>query len=394
VALDLVAGTLTFYKNGVSQGVAYSGLRGTFYPATGNNTTSQIGSFNFGQRPFYSGIPSGFNAINTYNNPVTTTWWGNGNTYPDLTWIKSRSATTSHMLMDTLRGPGTFLSSNNANQQWGSGGAYNWSKYGLVLANDGNTNVAGNTYVLWGWTAGQGNAVVNSYGTITATVSANPTAGFSIASYTGNGVFGATIGHGLGVTPSMIIVKGLQSNADWPVWHTSLTPVTGTQWLDLQVTDSTYPNRFNSTLMNSTVWGTGSQGGLGSEINNTGANYIAYAWTAVPGYSAFGSYVGNGSTDGPFIYTGFRPRFIMIKLSSAASYHWTIMDTARDPYNVSSDWLFPDLTAADTIQADTLTDILSNGFKPRTVNNNTNGNTNTYIYAAFAENPFKYALAR
>ena len=409
-ALDLVNGYIwwglngTWYQGGnpaTGANPAFTGVTTVGGPLTfaigwGNGTSISV-NLNQGQNGFVYTPPTGFSGPNTNNTPVGTQWWGNGNSYPDLTWIKSRSASTSHMLMDTVRGPSLYLSSNYANQQWGSGGAYNWSKYGLVLANDGNTNVAGNTYVLWGWTAGQGNTTVNSYGSITASVSANPTAGFSIASYTGNGVFGATIGHGLGVAPSMIIVKGLQQNADWPVWHTALSPVTGTQWFDLEVTDSTYPNRFNSTLMNSTVWGTGSQGGLGSEINNTGANYIAYAWAAVPGYSAFGSYVGNGSTDGPFIYCGFRPRWVMWKNNTTANYSWEIQDTARAPANQTTS--FANELRAETAGAESAGpgdpfDILSNGFKVRGSGGGINTSANTYIYAAFAENPFKYALAR
>ena len=397
IALDLVAGTLTFYKNGVSQGVAYSGLSGTFYPATGNNSATNAGSFNFGQRPFAYTPPVGFSAINTYNNPVTTAWWGNGNSYPDLTWIKSRSNATSHMLMDTVRGPGTFLSSNNTNQQWGSGGAYNWSRYGLVLANDGNTNVAGNTYVMWGWTAGQGNLSINGSGSITSTVSANPVAGFSIVTYPGNGSFGATVGHGLGVIPSMIIIKALSSipnTSNWIVLHQNATTMSN------YANSATFQlNNYTNILTLNTNNAVQASYVMDTQVNGQGYNYLAYCWASVPGYSAFGSYVGNGSTTaGPFVYTGFRPKWIMWKnTTNNGGYSWEIADTTRMPANQVTTFaneLRAESTAAESGGPGDQCDILSNGFRMFGTGGGNNSNGDTFIYAAFAENPFKYALAR
>ena len=363
---------------GVPAGL-YPGSRSSYVNANGPPTLD----FNFGQQPFVGTVPTGFTAINTYTNPVATAWWGNGNSYPDLTWIKSRSAGTSHMLMDTVRGPSLYLSTNTTNPQFGSGGAYNWSKYGLVLANDGNTNVAGNTYVLWGWTAGQGNAIVNTSGSISSTVSANPTAGFSIVSFNQSSAANYSIGHGLGVTPNFWIFKVLNGSYYW-VGHSGLAY---NQYLQV--------NSTAAAVTDSTVWNapaTSSVINVGSTwSSNTPNQVIAYCWTAVPGYSAFGSYTGNGSTDGPFVYTGFRPRWIMYKSTTEVSY-WNVFDTARSTYNVDGPYLNPNVPDAEG--STTLIDIISNGFKLRasSAGNNTNGAT--YVYAAFAENPFKYALAR
>jgi hypothetical protein len=360
-------------------------VSGTYVPScrASGGTGNSSGNLNFGQQPYAYAPPTGFNALNTYNNPVTATWWGNGNSYPDLTWIKSRSAATSHMLMDTVRGPSLYLSTDQTNPQYGSGGAYNWSKYGLVLANDGNTNVAGNTYVLWGWTAGQGNAVVNTSGSISSTVSANPTAGFSIVSFNQSSAANYSIGHGLGVTPNFWIFKVLNGSYYW-VGHSSLAY---NQYLQV--------NSTAAAVTDSTVWNapaTSSVINVGSTWTSNSPNQvIAYCWTAVPGYSAFGSYTGNGSTDGPFIYLGFRPRWILYKSTTETSY-WNVFDTARSTYNVDGPYLNPNVNSAEA--STTLIDILSNGFKLRTSSSGNNTSSATYIYAAFAENPFKYALAR
>jgi len=398
LAYDSGTGSLWIGRNGswlsgnpsTGTSPSFTGITGNWVPCIGTytNASSSAGmAANFGQQPFAYALPTGYATMNTFNVPVYTAWWGNGNTYPDFTWIKSRSAATYNMLMDTLRGPSLYLNSDTINPQYGSGGAYNWSKYGLVLANDGNTNVSGNTYVLWGWSAGQGNATINGSGSITSTVSANPTAGFSIVSYTGNGVSGATVGHGLGVAPSFIMVRNLTTLAqDWAVYSAALG---ATQYLNLDNSNSagTTSATWNNTPPTSAVFTIGPSSITGANA----ANYIAYCWTAVSGYSAFGSYTGNGSTDGPFIYTGFRPRWIMYKSATESSY-WNIFDTARSTYNVDGPYLNPNVNSAEG--STTLIDILSNGFKLRTSSSGNNTSSATYIYAAFAENPFKYALAR
>jgi len=257
--------------------------------------------------------------------------------------------------------------------------------------------VAGNTYVLWGWTAGQGNTVINGSGSITSSVSANPTAGFSIVSYTGNGSPGATIGHGLGVAPSMIIIRSLSPGLqDWPVGHAGVnngsSPWNYKMLLDLANSQSADANVWNNTAPSSAVFTVG-PGGL---VNLAANSYIAYCLTAVSGYSAFGSYTGTGTTDGPYIYTGFRPRWVMFKrIDNTGS--WNIFDSVRLPYNLDNLALQADNTNTEATYTtgNSPIDILSNGFKLRGTGNDGNASsTATYIYAAFAENPFKYALAR
>lgn len=401
-ALDLTNGYIwwglngTWYQGGnpatganpAFTGVTTAGGPLTFAMGWGNGTSISV-NLNQGQNGFVYTPPVGFSAPNTFTNSVGNTYYGSGTGYPDFTWIKSRSNATSHMLMDTVRGPSLYLNSDTTNPQYGSGGAYNWSKYGLVLANDGNTNVAGNTYVLWGWTAGQGNVSVNSSGTIASTVSTNPVAGFSIVTYPGNGQNGATVGHGLNVTPAMVMIKGTNSStggSNWLVWHQSISQ---SGWTNSAT--FTTSSIASILLLNSTSQGLSYV--FDAQINGVGGTYVAYCWAAVPGYSAFGSYAGNASTDGPFIYTGFRPRWIMIKGASFTS-DWVILDTVRNTYNAATSTLFPDLTAAETTGAAYPNiDILSNGWKMRSTSAYVNSNA-LFIYAAFAENPFKYAVAR
>jgi hypothetical protein len=216
------------------------------------------------------------------------------------------------------------------------------------------------------------------------------TQGFSVVTYTGTGA-NATVGHGLGVAPSMIIAKRRNAVEDWPVYHV----VTGPNqyaYLDSTQAFSAASSVWQNVTPTSTVFSIGTS----STTNASGGTYVAYCFAAVAGYSAFGSYTGNGSTDGPFVYTGFRPRWIMIKASSAAR-GWIIFDTARDPYNVSQYRLFANTSDAESsgTTANNI-DILSNGFKPRLGANSepSNESGTTYIYMAFAENSFKNALAR
>jgi hypothetical protein len=416
VALDLDAGTLVFYKNNSSQGTAFSSLSGTFCPAV-SNFNSGVVNLNFGQRAFAYTAPSGFKALVTTNLPTPTIgatsttqandyfdinlWTGTGATntitnsgsmQPDFVWIKSRSTANSHRLFDAVRGATKTLSSNDtAAEATESDSLTSFNSNGFTLGADtsgGGVNVSTRSYVGWQWNAGGSNAT-NTSGTITSTVRANTTSGFSVVGYTGTGV-NATVGHGLGVAPSMVIVK-CRNNAGqwWPVWHTSLT--SGAYILALQRTDAqgSYPNIFNSTIPTSSVFSVGTSG----DSNGSTFTYVAYCFAPVAGYSAFGSYTGNGSADGAFIYTGFRPRFILFKESSASGNDWYIFDSVRSTYNVATNRLFPNSSAAEATNFNTL-DILSNGWKLRDSNSAWNGSGSTYIYAAFAENPFKYSLAR
>jgi len=246
-------------------------------------------------------------------------------------------------------------------------------------------NLSGYTYVAWQWKA-NGAGVTNTAGSITSTVSANTTSGFSVVTYTGTGST-ATVGHGLGVAPSMLIVKRRNSTGDWGVYHASLS-ANGAVFLNLTDAYST-PGPWNNTAPTSSQFTIAT----GSFLNTNGGTYVAYCFAPIAGYSAVGSYTGNGSADGPFIYTGFRPRYILIKNSSAVE-DWYISDTSRDPYNQSNTALFADLSNAEAVNSARGIDFLSNGFKLRGISSANNASGNTYIYAAFAENPFRNALAR
>ena len=238
----------------------------------------------------------------------------------------------------------------------------------------------------WNWKA-NGAGVTNTAGSITSTVSANPTAGFSIITYTGNGTSGATIGHGLSSAPAFFVVKGRSFASNWLAQHISVGNGSA-MTLNSTAAASASSTYWNNTSPSSTVITLGN----GSETNPSGSTMVCYAFAPVAGFSAFGSFVGNGSSDGPFIFTGFRPKWIMIKRVTNAD-NWNISDTVRDPYNIVGNELYANLSNAEST-AQARYDIPSNGFKIRTAGSSFNGNANDYVYACFAENPFKYSLAR
>jgi hypothetical protein len=243
------------------------------------------------------------------------------------------------------------------------------------------------TYVGWQWRGSDSSAVSNTQGTITSTVSANTTAGFSVVTYSANSSSPATatIGHGLGAVPSMIIVKPRNTIDSWYVYHVS---VGNTKFLELNATaaETVYSTMWENTSPTSTVFTT-------KYLNQGNYNYVAYCFAPVAGYSAFGKYTGNGSDDGPFIYTGFTPKYVLVKRSDSAD-QWVIKDTARLNYNVNNVRLFAESSNAESTGVGAQIDILSNGFKCRSSNDLGNLNGGTYIYAAFAEVPTKFALGR
>ncbi len=314
---------------------------------------------------------------------------------PDWVWTKTRNAASSHRLTDSVRGVTKVLYSDLTDAEGTEAqGLLSFNTNGYT-AGTGSSNQNGTTYVGWQWKAG-GTAVSNTAGSITSSVSANTTAGFSVVTYTGTGAVGATVGHGLGVAPSLIIQKPRSAGTSDDNWHVYHSSIGATGALSLNTTSGTSTSAvwWNNTAPTSTVFTVGGSGAAGY-TNNNGSTYVAYCFAPVAGYSAFGSYVGNGSSDGSFIYTGMRPRFIMIKGSSFAS-NWFVIDTSRSAYNVSLDALRPNLSGAE-VNSPTTTysiDILSNGFKLRTSAADSNTNGATFIYMAFAENPFKYANAR
>jgi hypothetical protein len=412
VALDIDAGTLVFYKNNVSQGTAFTGLTsGPYFPAFGDGgtTNAQSWSANFGQRPFAYTAPSGFKALCTQNLPQPTiqkpskymdalayTGTGASNSIsslgfsPDLVWIKNRGTTTDHALYDILRGAQAQISSNTTGSEvTSSSGLTAFGSAGFTIGTSSLVNTSGTQYVAWSWDAGSTNST-NTSGSITSTIRTNPQAGFSIVSYTGNGTAGATIGHGLGSSPKMLVVKSRSRAGDnWDVYHASIG-ATGRLYLNLTNATDTSIAPWNNTAPTSSVFSVGTAG----DTNANTVTYIAYCFAEIEGYSKFGSYTGNGSADGPFVWCGFRPRWILFKASSVggAGYNWGIYDSARDTFNAFSGGLFPNLSDAEVTSA--FGDMLSNGFKLRNSSAAWNSSGQTYIFAAFAESPFKYARAR
>ena len=338
---------------------------------------------------------------------AATTYTGNGSTQavsnavngvsfqPDLVWAKNRNASagTNHAWYDSVRGVKNQLVSNSTGAEvaYATQGVTAFSSGGFTVVDNANGDYSvngsggtyGGTYVGWQWKAG-GTAVSNTSGSITSQVSANTTAGFSVVTYTGTGA-NATVGHGLGVAPSFIILKSRNNSDNWYAYHSSIG---NTGALNLNLTGATITNSgyWNNTSPTSSVISLGTITSFSSSWT-----YVAYCFAAVAGYSAFGSYTGNGSSDGPFTYLGFRPRFVMWKLSSTTG-DWQMWDSSRDTYNVVGNLLDANLSNAEA-SGQSAVDFLSNGFKNRSSSVG-NASGQTYIYAAFAENPFKYANAR
>ena len=302
---------------------------------------------------------------------------------PDLVWGKSRSNAINNSLVDSVRGVSKSLFSNLTDAEDSAAGYYitGFNSNGFTVGLGTTLNTNGATYVGWQWKAG-GTAVSNTDGTITTSISANQTSGFSVVTWAGTGASGS-IGHGLGATPNMVIIKNRTSSQYWFVNHISFS---ATLNLYLNTTDSTVSDGVFTSRSSTTI-------GIGGNVSTSANNYVAYCWAPIAGYSAFGSYVGNGSDDGPFIYTGFRPKFIFRKCSSTAGENSMQYDTSMNPYNASPEWLSPNLSAASNTAGGYYIDFLSNGVKIRhSATGNNSGRT--YIYMAFAENPFKYANAR
>jgi hypothetical protein len=394
VALDLDAGTLAFYKNNSSQGTAYSSLSGTFVAAVGDFSSSGI--LNFGQRPFTYTPPSGFKSLNTTNLPdstivqgaaymaaslytgnagsITVTNTVNGTSFqPDLVWVKARSSAYDNKLVDSVRGAsgGIYydLSSNSAAAQSLPGAGVNGlTSTGFTIGGGTNNGYNGNgtTFVAWQWKE-------------------SPTSGFDIVTLTSQASGTATYAHNLGVAPRFIITKQITAATSWGCYHASLGN-TGYVVLNSNAGFTTDANQWNNTSPTSSVFT------LGPNFAGS-VSTLVYLFADVAGFSKFGSYTGNGSTDGPFIYTGFRPRWIMVKYyAGSGANHWWVWDSARNTYNVMNDALVPNLSVAE--QSPLPVDFTANGFKFRTSNGEMNGSGTSYIYAAFAENPFKNALAR
>ena len=318
----------------------------------------------------------------------TKLYTGNGGTQsitdlgfqPDLTWIKQRGGTTSHVFYDAVRGAYWTIQSNTTNSQTADDGLTAWNSGGWNMGNVSTTNGNGLSYVGWNWKAGGGQGSSNTDGSINTTyTSANTTTGFSISKYTGNASAGATIGHGLGSVPKMVIVKKTNGAKDWNVYHVGMGATKGV-YLNLTNAEQTHGN-WNNTTPTNTVFSIGSD----DQVNGSGQTYIAYCFAEKQGYSKFSSYIGNANVNGPFVYTGFKPAFVIIKRTNLAN-DWLMQDNKR--YNINE-------TVAKTLKPNSALaegdtgnlDILSNGFKLRSTGTNTNASGGSYIYMAFAEQP-------
>jgi len=453
LAFDADAGKLWFAKNGTyynsgnpaagTNATVSSIASGNWFVSVGRIASTNDAQFNYGQQPFSYTPPTGFNRLNTFNLPTptigatasttankymdVTIWTGDGtstrsqtslNFQPDFVWAKSRSLAIGHTLYDAVRGAGASkaLFSNSTEVEGGTSGSTASSEFGYISSLNSNgfstssgsvngnyVNSTSNTYVAWNWKA-NGAGSSNTAGSINSTVSANTTAGFSVVTYTGTGSASDTVGHGLGVTPAMVITKRRSSGSgafNWMVKHSSLASnhnlILESTGASTDVT-SGFGSGGIANLSSSTTFGF--LNGTSSNPNNantSGATYVAYCFSQVAGYSAFGSYAGNGSTDGTFVFTGFRPRFVMIKRTDNVG-DWYMLDTSRDPYNLVTQKLMADLSAAENGNGESTStntlDILSNGFKMRSTNTASNQSGGTYIYMAFCESPFKFSNAR
>ena len=406
-----------------NQGYDFSGLGGnSFAPCiaasttggdctlnTGNPTASFIdttsNSDGNGYGLFADPVPSGFLALNTANLPTPTiadgsanfqttlytatgsalevNQVGNSTFQPDFVWVKNRTQASGQMINDAITGPQKFLRADNTNAQTTeTQGLVSFDADGFSVGTNGDFNYGTDSFVGWQWLAGNGTAS-NEDGSINTTAtSVNTAAGISISTYTGTGS-NATFGHGLGAVPKMMIAKKLDSATHWVVYHQDLT--NATYWVALNLTNAqgVEATHWNSTAPTSTVVNLGTN----SNTNGSSAPYILYAFAEVEGFSRFGVYTGNGNADGSFIYTGFSPAFVMIRSISNAN-SWTMYDTTRQTFNPNGRYLLADTNGAEVASTTVEIDMLSNGFKARDNQNNINGSGRTYIYMAFAENPF------
>ncbi len=437
IAFDFTGGArnIWFGRNG-TWGTSAAGLG---VPATGTNpifTVSDLSqacrlyfgintgagtvtiNTNFGQRPFAYTAPTGFKALCTRNLPVptigattatqagkyfnTVLYTGNGTTQtisgvgfqPDFLWVKSRSNAYWHSLLDVVRGRAKTLFTNVTNAEFTSASDKEVTAFtsdGFSLGPDDNysINSSGATFVAWNWKAGS-STVTNTAGTITSQVSANPTSGFSIVTYTGNSIAGATRGHGLNALPKMMFIKGRTGTYGADNWHVYHAALPNTQGFALNTDGGATTSEYfwNNTSPSTTVFTTST----GASNNDSGTTYVAYCWSEVEGFSKFGSYTANGSANGPFVYTGFRPAWILFKGTGNGT-NWFLFDAKRSTYNIVINLLYPNAANAENTAGSGYVDLTSNGFKVRTTAGDMNS-SGTYVYACFAENPFKYSLAR
>jgi hypothetical protein len=416
VAVDFDSGSMAVYKNNtLSTTVSFTSSLGwypAFSDAHGNQNTTL--ALNFGQRPFTYTPPTGYVALNTFNLPDSTIKKGNtvmdatlytqngtstnvvtnaGAFKPDLVWLKCRSnAGTYNVLTDTVRGIANSLYSNTNTAENSDGNnffnSFNSNGFSLTLGDSGTNSTSGRTQVAWQWQAGQGSTVSNTSGSITSTVCANTTAGFSVVTYTGNGTSGSTIGHGLGVAPKFILIKRRQGSNNWAVAG-SILDSASTLYLNLTNALDTYTVALIGNIQTSTTFQVGNDGNR----NESGGTFVAYCWAEIAGFSKFGSYTGNGSANGPMIYLGFQPKFVMFKDTTSAA-PWYMWDASRNTSNSITRILNANNSNAEGVgSSGEYLDFLSNGFKLRSDAPALNNSGDNYIYMAFSSNPFKNSNA-
>jgi len=430
IACDVTNDTVTFYKNGVSQGTTSQGpssiqSNGTFTPLFYGSTVEW--NINFGQNPTFSGVtttgtytdsngkglfkyepPSGFLALCEDNLPTpaiknpgeyfkTVLWTGDGAARsitgigftPDLVWIKRRTETADHRIFDSVRGPAKILySSSSAQENPDTSSLTSFDDDGFSAVSDYGTNGNGGNFVAWCWRAGVGTTSTNTDGTIPSVVSANQDAGFSIVSWTSTGSNDAlqTVGHGLNTAPNMIILKNRDAAVNWRVYHSGIpSPNNSLSLNTTEVAFNFWPSVGDDTfgLANSTT--TGQASGTGNQ------DIIAYCWTEIEGFSKFGSYEGNLNADGPFVYCGFKPAWVMIKTAEQSG-DWIILDSSRNPTNPCNNRIDANSSGEET--PETLIDFLSNGFKLRTSSASKNPDGEKVVFMAFAESPFQTANSK
>jgi len=383
------------------------------------NETAQGNTDANGRGDFYYSPPSGYLALCTANLPEPTIspnadtqaddyfntilYTGDGSNtrsitgvgfQPDWVWLKRRSSAQNHRVFDSSRGSTEGLYTNltdaEGSSQDDNGVLSSFDSDGFSTVNGtlgvNAVNQNNETYVAWNWKANGGTTSSNTDGSITSTVQANTDAGFSIVTYTGTGS-AVTVGHSLGTVPSMFIVKRRNDTSGWATYHKNLTSASYYIQVNSNVAEGVGNNIWNQTDPTSSVFT------VGTDLSVSGGTYVAYCFAEIEGYSKFGSYTGNGSADGTFVYTGFRPAFVMLKRSDGTS-SWSIRDNTRNDENPADLELRADSSVAEYTESGGGVDLLSNGFKCRTTTGGNNASGGTYIYMAFAETPTKYSLGR
>ena len=360
-----------------------------FYPCAVRLDSNSVGEYNFGQRTFAATPPDGFSAIQQDNLPETAKG------VSGLVWAKSRDntgATLPHQIVDSSRGVGNRLIPNDTNAEaFNANHLTKFLKGGYATGDINVLNTADDSMVAWNWVANSGTTESISVAgdiDIASTVQKNTTAGFSIVQWTGDNASTAGIGHGLSAAPEWILIKNLDDVTDWFVYHKSVDADKTLKLNSNAAPGNFTTGKFDHSEINATKFEVAQGSSSANSVNGSSDNMIAYCWHGVDGFSKFGSYTGNGNANGPFIYTGFTPRFLMIKRTNTTG-SWFMYDTIREPLNPVFRWILADSSNAENSSNVTrYVDILSNGFKLRGTGGDVNQSGGTLVYMAFAKNPF------